>query len=223
MGTYLLVISHLMMSSPQNRYDSEQKAGPCGRADGVRTDRVTVFEPGQTITVVWDETVDHPSHYRISFDVDGHDDFVDPATMMEFNSNDAVLADNIPDDPSRHFEYQITLPDVECETCTLQVIQVMYDKPPYTIPGNDIYYNCADIALRQGAGADAGPMDPDAGVPGPDSGPGGTGDGRIDGGCSAAPQSGALAPMAALLALIALRRRGTCWHTRSRKAEGHSR
>lgn len=196
MGSFILIVAHLMMSSPQNRYDAEQKAPPCGRAGGVRTDRVTVLEPGSTITVVWDETIDHPSHYRISFDVDGEDDFVDPATMMEFYSNAAVLADNIPDDASRHFEYQITLPDVECENCTLQVIQVMYDKPPYTIPGNDIYYNCADLALRRGAPVpDAGPDGaPDAGpgAPGDDAGiGGGGGSGELDGGCRATPGAGA--------------------------------
>jgi hypothetical protein len=35
----------------------------------------------------------------------------------------------------------------------------MYDKPMYTTPGNDIYYQCADLVLREGGtapGTDAG-------------------------------------------------------------------
>src|SRR5690606_6077325 len=49
-----------------------------------------------------------------------------------------------------------TLPDIECESCTLQVVQVMYDKKPYG-DGNDLYYQCADIALRPGGGASSEP------------------------------------------------------------------
>jgi hypothetical protein len=47
----------------------------------------------------------------------------------------------------------------------------MTDKPPYTTPGNDIYYQCADLVLRSGSA----PPGPDAGTdagtdPGPDAG-----------------------------------------------------
>ena len=48
---------------------------------------------------------------------------------------------------------QVTLPDVECERCTLQLIQVMTDKAPYG-DGNDLYYQCADLALRADAPAE---------------------------------------------------------------------
>ena len=34
----------------------------------------------------------------------------------------------------------------------------MYDKPPYIVPGNDIYYQCADLVLTRDA-MDAGAMD----------------------------------------------------------------
>jgi hypothetical protein len=52
----------------------------------------------------------------------------------------------------------------------------MYDKPPYTTPGNDIYYQCADLILREGgAPPDAG-IGADAGTdPGTDPGTGGCG------------------------------------------------
>ena len=153
--------AHLGLDAPVSRYGPDVlKTGPCGVTNGERTNKVTYYEPGATIEVRWNEYVDHPGHYRIAFDDDGVDDFVDPATMMEFYSNDTVLLDDISDgEPSqRDFVATVTLPDITCDNCTLQVIQVMYDKPPYVTPGNDIYYQCADLILREGGAP------PDAGV-----------------------------------------------------------
>jgi hypothetical protein len=148
--------AHLGLDAPVSRYGPDVlKTAPCGSdSGGERTDNVTYYEPGATIEVRWNEYVDHPGHYRIAFDDDGVDDFVDPATMMELYSNDSVLLDGIPDEgrETRDYAATVTLPEVECDNCTLQVIQMMYDKPPYTTPnGNDIYYQCADLVLRKGA------------------------------------------------------------------------
>jgi hypothetical protein len=151
--------AHLGLSEPVSRYGPDTlKTGPCGVADGERTGNVTYYEPGETIEVRWDEYVDHPGHYRIAFDADGDDDFVDPQTIDEFYSNETVLLDDIPDESAGEREYSaiVTLPDVTCDNCTLQVIQVMYDKPPYTTPGNDIYYQCADLVLKEGGAPDGG-------------------------------------------------------------------
>ena len=194
--------AHLGLDVPTSRYGPKVlKTGPCGIAGGERTDNVTYYAPGETIEVVWDEYVDHPGHYRIAFDDDGVDDFVDPATMMELYSNDTVLLDGIEDKGpgERSYMATVTLPDVTCENCTLQVIQVMYDKPPYTTPGNDIYYQCADLVLR-GGGA---PPGPDAGTdastdPGPDAGTGS--------GCGVAPgAAGSLGVIPMFLLLFARR------------------
>lgn len=145
--------AHLGLDSPPSRYGPDVlKTGPCGVNGGERSDNVSYFEPGETIDVSWDEYVDHPGHYRIAFDDDGDDDFVDPVTMMELYSNDTVLLDGIidKDQGDRDYLATVTLPDLSCDNCTLQVIQVMYDKPPYSTPGNDIYYQCADLVLREG-------------------------------------------------------------------------
>lgn len=67
---------------------------------------MTELEPGASIQVVWNEYVDHPGHFRISFDIDGDDDFVDPVCLagcnsrspeIEFYSNETVLLDGIAD------------------------------------------------------------------------------------------------------------------------------
>lgn len=152
--------AHLDLTWPTSRYGPEElKPGPCGLAGGERSGNVTYFEAGETIDVRWDEYVDHPSHYRIAFDADGDDDFVDPPTMMDFYTNDAVLLDNIADKGpgDRYYSATVTLPEITCDNCTLQVIQVMYDKaPPYTTPGDDIYYQCADLVLGVGGAAGGG-------------------------------------------------------------------
>jgi hypothetical protein len=204
------VRAHLGLDSPTSRYGPDVlKTGPCGVAGGERTGNVTYYEPGETIEVIWDEYIDHPGHYRIAFDDDGVDDFVDPATMMEFYSNDAVLLDGIEDKGrgERGYMATVTLPSVTCDNCTLQVIQVMYDKPPYTTPGNDIYYQCADLVLREGAA----PPSPGAGT---DADAGTDAGARIDagtdigGGCSAVrgnPETSAFT-MSLLFFLLCARR-----------------
>jgi uncharacterized protein (TIGR03382 family) len=202
----------LDLDRPVSRYGPDVlKTGPCGEAGGERTGNVTYYEPGETIEVSWDEYIDHPGHYRIAFDDDGVDDFVDPATMMEFYSNDTVLLDDIADEGRdvRDYMATVTLPDITCDNCTLQVIQVMYDKPPYTTPGNDIYYQCADLILRKGGAP------PDAGIgadAGTDAGAGTDADTDAgtnpysSSGCSAAPRpSAGLGMMLLFLILLALR------------------
>ncbi len=139
--------AHIRMNAP-SPVTTEQKVGPCGDGPHARTGNVAVFAPGETITVEWEETINHPSTFRIAFDDDGDDAFADPQTLTDFYTNAAVLLDDIPDDPGRRYSVQVTLPSVECEACTLQLIQVMHDKPPYAPGTNDIYYQCADLALR---------------------------------------------------------------------------
>lgn len=156
--------AHLGLHDPPSRYGADVlKVGPCGIAGGRRSDNVTTLEPGATIDVAWDEYVDHPGHFRIAFDDDGDDDFADPRCLtgcntktptVELYSDRTVLLDGIADTPGGgESGVRVTLPDIECDNCTLQVIQVMYDKPPFIIPGNDIYYQCADLVLRRSGAA----------------------------------------------------------------------
>jgi len=194
--------AHLGLDSPTSRYGPDVlKTGPCGVAGGERTGNVTHYEPGETIEVRWEEYIDHPGHYRIAFDDEGDDDFVDPATMMEFDSNHTVLRDGIMDkgQGDRDYVETVTLPNLTCDNCTLQVIQVMYDKPPYETPGNDIYYQCADLVLTTGGVPPDAGTDADAGTdPGTDAGA----DPDTGGGCSAT--NGAVADLGLLPLLLVL-------------------
>lgn len=158
----LLVPEPRERGSDRRSTDSNLKKGPCGQdRNNGRTRKVSVYRPGETITVTWNEYVNHVSYYRVAFDVDGDDDFPvfggryispegdDPAALCPVDGR-VILAYNFDDRTRGEHSMEIRLPDVECENCTLQVVQFMYGgSRPY-------YFQCADLALRHG-GADAGP------------------------------------------------------------------
>lgn len=182
--------AHITLTSPKPR-TIEQKQGPCGETGSTRGNVVATYKPGQTITVEWDETVDHGGHYRIAFDGDGDDALAFPAATSD--PAPITLADPIGDHAPGHYTQQVTLPNMNCTNCTLQLIQLMSnigtDAPPYTY-----YYQCADIVLSDSA------PEPMPTEPGP--GPGN----EAEGGCSTG--AGSSTAMAALIALgMVLRRR----------------
>jgi len=172
--------AHIALTSPAAR-TVEQKTGPCGAAGSTRGANVTHYQPGQTITVEWDETVDHPGHYRLSFDDDGNDSFKDP--VRPDDAFPQTLADQIPDRTGAgHYSQQITLPNMSCTNCTLQLMQIMTTAIPY----NSFYFQCADLVL----GEDPGP------------GPGDSG-----GGCATGSSTQGLATGLAVIGALGLVRR----------------
>ena len=164
----LTAAAHISLDAPVSRYylaasseadQSKLKSGPCGVTGDKRTSSlslITTFKPGETITVSWRETVQHPGHYRIAFDSDGQD-FPMPGAAVP--SGVTLLVDNIPDKTGSNglaYSQQVTLPNVECSNCTLQLIEVMTTAaPPYA--ASDLYYNCADLVLKAASGAGGAP------------------------------------------------------------------
>lgn len=115
--------------TPPRTNASNIKSGPCGAA---RTGNPTVLPSGATITVEFESTIFHEGEFRIAF-----------SEADDLGFDEHVLADNIIDyDGLTERSHEITLPDIECDQCTLQLIQVMRDRNP---PSN--YFSCADIAL----------------------------------------------------------------------------
>lgn len=164
-ATPLTASAHIALVNPAPRTAS-QKAGPCGAAGSV-AGTPTTLAAGSVLRVRWMETIDHPGHFRISFDASGDDGFVDPASASDSYTNDAVLLDDIADKKGGAYEVEVTLPDVACDKCTLQIIQLMTDKAPYQPGTNDLYYQCADLKLvrEQAPGPDdAGSATADAGT-----------------------------------------------------------
>ena len=209
--------AHIQLMYPPAR-TTMLKNRHCGDPAAPRSANPKVLLPGSPLTVVWYETIEHPGHYRISFDNDGTDFFVPPnTTATTVGMDPTVMIDLIPDVQGnfpvqgRRYETTITLPNIECTNCTLQVTQMMTDKPPYTTDAasNDIYFQCADIALRAPGGIDAGPdaaTRPDA-ASGLD---GGNGANDLAGGCgcrTSQSQHSGIAMIAVAIGLTARRRR----------------
>jgi hypothetical protein len=164
--------AHICMEAPVSRVGpsctsaSAQKPGPCG-INTRSTKYVTELKPGETITVTLNETVNHDSHYRIAFNPNGSA-FEDPTSKDDKDGKHPfVLLDGIVDESAARQSVKVTLPNVTCDNCTLQLIQVMYDKTANGFGNDDIYYSCADIVLKGApATGDAGaPSDP--GIVGP--------------------------------------------------------
>jgi MYXO-CTERM domain-containing protein len=216
----------------KSRYgDGELKDAPCGRKDGTRGTNIYTYKPGETITIGLKEFIPHPSYFRIAFDQDGDDGFKEPASIKpidparkcpdgpadkcgesDFNNSPEVLMDDLnphlagQDGPD--YTWDVELPNVTCDNCTVQVIQVMQDDAfhgPYNpFPGDpndtnyvaDNYHQCIDIVL-------SGPL---AGG-GPSGAPASSSD---SGGCSvarAAPRTGFTSVLALLSAAALLGRR----------------
>lgn len=156
-----------------NRYSDiksgDNKACPCGSGSSNRrcsvpselsdpersTDRISTFAPGDTITVRFDEYVGHSGRYRVAFDPDGAD-------LDDFN--ETILLDE-PDPEGKAgnvgsgsiWEFQVTLPNMTCDNCSLQLIQVMdgntEDEVLNPVDRGSTYFQCADIRLVAGTPA----------------------------------------------------------------------
>ncbi len=137
--------AHEQLDAPMRRYD-EMKDGPCGRGvDDGRTGRFTRYQAGERITVKWRETVDHLGSWRVAFDDDGAD-------RADFDGNVLLTMDDPSNESGKAWEAQVTLPNVECGNCTLQLMQVMTPGQP---ADSDLYHQCADVVLGGGPSADA--------------------------------------------------------------------
>jgi uncharacterized protein (TIGR03382 family) len=199
--------AHVRITSPTPRSSDQLKERHCGQTGSARAN-VQTFRPGSPLHLVWDEYIVHPGWFRISFQQNGDTFEIPPASNGKTGSGAAsnyptedltgktdpgtgslIIADRI-----KHgtLSMDITLPSVECNDCTLQLIQMMTDKPPYATAttSDDIYFACVDLVLSATA-----PI-PDAG---PTGGPGaGAGDGgSSSGGCSATGSPSALLVLAA--------------------------
>ena len=197
--------AHIDMSFPTPRFDDGQnKWCPCGTGgDGTRRNNgcavsttdpnrggtSNAFTAGQTITITWTETVDHVGRFRVSFDPDGAD-------QPDFDAN--ILAD-IPD-PSGNggaHSLDVTLPNVNCDNCTLQLIQVMNgDTADAVATPINSYFQCANLVLTgasEGEGGGEG-----EGAAGEGEGEGGGGGGGS--GCASADSAACILPLALLLA-----------------------
>jgi Lytic polysaccharide mono-oxygenase, cellulose-degrading len=178
------------------------------------SDAVTTFHAGETITVELQETVYHPGYFRISVaPTSAADatsaDFPDPPltdpvdchydhAAVQTHPHEDVLADGIfmaaeQNGTNRSLRQEVKLPSEPCESCTLQVVQVMEGHPASSC----FYFHCADIKILPASGS-AG-----SGTAGGTAGTSGTGGKTDSGGCSVA-RAGARSSTAAAWCLLGL-------------------
>jgi hypothetical protein len=207
------VAAHVRILSPTPRSSTMLKGRHCGEAGSPRAN-IAILPPGSQVHLWWEEYIVHPGWYRVSFQQNGDTFEIPPASggdtgsgapsnfptenltgQVDPGTGSLILADRIP-----HFVHSLdlTLPGVECDRCTLQLIQMMTDASPYD-SDTSIYFACVDLVLSASA------PDASAGITlGPDAGT--SGNRAASGGCSAGGGSaGLLVPAIAGL----LRRRRT--------------
>lgn len=182
--------AHIELQIPAARYSADmQKDPPCGHPDNPPgAGPVATYQAGETITVQFEETVNHAGHFRIALDTTGTDTFTLPTGFDDFYNSPEVLLDDIPDMAGGVYMVDVTLPDTPCDPCTLQLIQVMNDGS--WGPGDsDLYFNCADIAI-EGSAADTGGTGTGGGGTGGSGGDGTGGDVGGDVGSGAGSEGG---------------------------------
>lgn len=163
--------AHFVLVSPPAAFEqdvtgSPQFDSPCGDNGLVApTGVVTSYVAGQTIDIEIDETIAHPGHFRVAIALEDPmdlppDPIVTPAqndmcatAVIQDPTIFPILADGALPDAQGVGGPQtlsVTLPEVSCDRCTLQVIQFQSSRssPPC------FHWHCAEIRIPEpGAGA----------------------------------------------------------------------
>jgi hypothetical protein len=171
-GTRQVADAHFRLLEPaswliEDERGDPQKAGPCGgtNADyGKPSYAVTRVTGGSKLHVKVQETVYHPGHYRVALAVNSPNELpLDPKATTETTPNgprsvsaeiqNPVMAPVLADGLFVHmertqtpFETDVTLPNINCKHCTLQVIQFM-EQHAVNNPGMFTYHHCAVLEI----------------------------------------------------------------------------
>lgn len=143
-----------------------QKLFPCGGTlgnPGTVSNAMTAVTGGAKLKIVVSETVFHPGHYRIALARKRNSLPADPIVTMhntergprslsaviETSPKPPVLVDGLwphTEKPTANWETEITVPNITCEGCQLQVIQFMAEHPGVR-EGGFSYHHCAVLNI----------------------------------------------------------------------------
>ena len=165
---------HFVLMEPtnllvQNELGDPQKLAPCGGRStdaGTPTNVITPARGGDNLHIKIREAVFHPGHYRVALAVNSRSELPkDPETTtresprgpwsvtakIDPNPKPPVLADGLfvhteRPAPGSFHETDIRLPNINCEKCTLQVIQWMGEHA-LNSDGDYSYHHCAEIKI----------------------------------------------------------------------------
>jgi hypothetical protein len=165
--------AHFILEAPasavvENQLGDPQKLGPCGgtsKDPGTATNAVTAVTGGEMLHVKVKETIYHPGHFRISLAVlDRAELPMDPedttkdvngkpwsvSGKVDPNPKPPVLVDGLWEHqtrvPGQEFETDIKVPNINCDHCSLQIIQFM-ENHPVNPDGRFTYHHCADLKI----------------------------------------------------------------------------
>jgi hypothetical protein len=153
----------------QNRLGDPQKKWPCGGTSanpGTPSGAVTAVRGGDELPIKIQETIYHPGHYRIALAVKDVSELPpDPETVTRMTERGpwSVSAKIDPDpkppvlvdglfqhttrpEPGSFFETQLKIPNINCDNCTLQVIQWMAEHA-LNADGDYSYHHCATLKI----------------------------------------------------------------------------
>ncbi len=166
--------AHFQLLAPasalvENQLGDPQKMAPCGGVTGnpgMPTNAVTAVRGGDMLHVKVSETVFHPGHYRISLAVRDRKELpADPKATTHQLENGAVMSMSAEISPAKPpiladglfkhtdrqqtpipWETDVKLPNINCDSCTLQVIQFM-EEHPLNKDGDFSYHHCATLKI----------------------------------------------------------------------------
>jgi hypothetical protein len=154
--------AHFNLMSPtaaDTATDGGKGAPPCGPTSA--SNMVTPVQGGQELPISLAETVLHPGHYRIALapTLDLIPKDPDVQTDSSARSISAAIMDPIAppvldDDVFDHtsgttpitFNTTVKLPNINCDHCTLQVIEFMAEHSS-NVGGGYFYHHCATLAI----------------------------------------------------------------------------
>lgn len=127
------------MISPPRNSSTGLKSPPCGGV--AKTNPVRTVEAGTQIELEFEETINHPGYYEIYL-LDAKDaaipGYADPLAKV-VDTQDGSISNG----QYHQYKEKVKLPQIKCENCTLQLIQVMTENPQ----SPSRYYSCSDINI----------------------------------------------------------------------------
>ena len=166
--------SHFQLLEPgnylvQNELGDPQKLAPCGGTSanaGMPSGMIGQYIGGDMMHIKIKETVFHPGHFRLALAVNSRAELPkDPETStresprgplsvsapIDASPKPPVLADGLfvhttRPAPGTFHEADIRLPNINCEKCTLQIIQFMAEHAR-NADGDFSYHHCAVVNI----------------------------------------------------------------------------
>jgi hypothetical protein len=139
--------------------DGGKGAPPC--AEGPASNIVTQVQGGHPIAIDLNEFVFHPGHYRFALSVNSRAELPpDPDVVQDGNGLSVstsiqnpvripVLADGVFQHdvmPTADWRITLTLPNLNCDKCTLQIIEFMAEHGS-NVGGGFFYHHCSDLRI----------------------------------------------------------------------------